>query len=81
METIDVPLDELNPSQYNPRVMPEKMMQRLGKGMREFGVVEPLVVNKRTGTVVGGHQRLEAARRAGLMTLMKHGRPVEAEPV
>ena len=47
---------------YNPRRISAHDMQALRRSMREFGVVEPIVVNKRTRHVVGGHQRIEAAR-------------------
>jgi len=41
--------------------MSEKDMEKLVRSLDEFGFVEPIVVNTRTGLVVGGHQRLEAA--------------------
>ena len=47
---------------YNPRVIDDSSQKKLIKGIRENGLVEPLVVNKRTGnTLVSGHQRLTAA--------------------
>lgn len=47
---------------YNPRVIDDSNQKKLIKGIRENGLVEPLVVNKRTGnTLVSGHQRLTAA--------------------
>lgn len=47
---------------YNPRVIDDSNQKKLIKVIRENGLVEPLVVNKRTGnTLVSGHQRLTAA--------------------
>lgn len=47
---------------YNPRVIDDSNQKKLIKGIRENGLVEPLVVNKRTGnTLVSGHQRLTAS--------------------
>lgn len=47
---------------YNPRIIDDSNQKKLIKGIRENGLVEPLVVNKRTGnTLVSGHQRLTAA--------------------
>lgn len=46
---------------YNPRVIDEGNQKKLVKAIRENGLIEPLVWNKRTGVLVGGHQRLTAA--------------------
>jgi hypothetical protein len=43
---------------YNPRVMSDKARGRLREGIETVGEVQPLVWNKRTGNLVGGHQRL-----------------------
>lgn len=46
---------------YNPRIIDETNQKKLIKAIRENGLIEPLVWNKRTGVLVGGHQRLTAA--------------------
>lgn len=46
---------------YNPRIIDESNQKKLIKAIRENGLIEPLVWNKRTGVLVGGHQRLTAA--------------------
>lgn len=46
---------------YNPRVIDEGNMKKLVKNIRENGLIEPVVWNKRTGVLVGGHQRITAA--------------------
>jgi ParB-like chromosome segregation protein Spo0J len=54
-------LADLNPAPYNPRrrLRPgDREFERLKASLREFGLVEPLIWNKRTGNLVGGHQRL-----------------------
>lgn len=44
---------------YNPRKITEEAKKTLKRGMKKFGLVGGIVVNKRSGfTVVGGHQRL-----------------------
>lgn len=45
---------------YNPRVIDENNQKKLIKAIKENGLIEPLVWNKRTGVLVGGHQRLTA---------------------
>lgn len=54
---------------YNPRTIDDASMEKLRASLREFGAAEPVVVNLRTGNLVGGHQRVEAARLEGWPTL------------
>lgn len=42
----------------NPRLITDANRKRLAKGLKEFGLVEPLVWNKRTKHLVSGHQRI-----------------------
>lgn len=44
---------------YNPRIMDPKTKKRLRKNIAKHGLVAALTWNKRTGNLVGGHQRLE----------------------
>lgn len=53
----------------NPRWMPESQMAALTESLTEFGLVEQLIINTRTKQIVGGHQRVEAAIKAGFKTL------------
>ena len=49
---------DLKPAPYNPRRIDPAAMQGLTKSLERFGDVQPIVWNKRSGQVVGGHQRL-----------------------
>jgi ParB-like nuclease family protein len=65
-----LPLSKLKPAAYNPRTITDEAMARLEASTAEFGLVEPLVVNKRTGwTVVGGHQRLKLLQKRGVKSV------------
>lgn len=64
MQIVEVSVGKLNPSAYNPRVISDEDMDNLKRVMEEFGCVEPLVVNK-DFSVIGGHQRLVAAKDLG----------------
>lgn len=44
---------------YNPRIMDDAAKKRLKKNIAKHGLVAALTWNKRTGNLVGGHQRLE----------------------
>jgi hypothetical protein len=50
---------DLTPADYNPREITEKALDGLKSSITEFGLVQAAVWNKRTGNVVGGHQRLK----------------------
>lgn len=54
---------------YNPRKISDSEMESLRRSMRFFGVVEPIIVNKRSGSIVGGHQRVKAAVAEGIESL------------
>ena len=62
-------ISELNPALYNPRkdLQPgDKEYEKLKKSIEEFGYVEPVIWNKQTGNIVGGHQRLKILKAQGL---------------
>lgn len=71
MKLAEVPTKELirKVAPYNPRKMSAKKMKALQKSLRYFGVVEPIVFNKRTDRIVGGHQRVHAALAEGIEKL------------
>lgn len=48
----------LTPAPYNPRIISRKALAGLEASMKTFGIPEPIILNERTGNVVGGHQRL-----------------------
>lgn len=50
---------DLRPADYNPRAITDAALAGLGASVDRFGMVEPPVYNKRTGNLVGGHQRLK----------------------
>jgi hypothetical protein len=61
-------LTDLNPAPYNPRkdLQPgDPEYERLKKSIQQFDYVDPLIVNRRTGRIVGGHQRYKILRDLG----------------
>ena len=63
-----VPIDSLRPDPANPRRISDAELEALTRSLREFGLVDPIIA-QRDGTVIGGHQRLLAARRLGYKTV------------
>ncbi len=65
-------IDELRPSEYNPRKASRKQYNDLKKSIKRFGFVNPLVVNSaenRKNTVIGGHFRLMVAKDMGFRSV------------
>ena len=63
-----ISVGELKAAPYNPRkdLKPgDAEYEKLKRSIEEFGYVEPVIWNKRTGTVVGGHQRLKVMKDLG----------------
>lgn len=63
-----IPIEKLNPAKYNPRkdLKPgDPEYEKLKRSIEEFGYVEPIVWNERTGNVVGGHLRLKILKELG----------------
>ncbi len=62
----DVAIDDLRPDPANPRRIGEDELDALERSLRQFGFVQPVLARREDQTVIGGHQRLVAARRLGL---------------
>jgi len=58
---------ELKPNPKNPNTHPEKQIELLGKIIKEQGWRASITVSKRSGLIVKGHGRLEAAFKAGIL--------------
>lgn len=61
-------LDDIAPANYNPRIElnendPE--YDKIKNSIEQFGYVDPIIYNKRTNTIVGGHQRYTVLRDLG----------------
>ncbi len=61
-------ISTLKPAEYNPRKISRHDLEQLKASIKKFGAVQPAVVNQhptRKNIIVGGHQRIEAARQLG----------------
>ena len=58
-------ITKLKKAEYNPRKISDENLARLTESLKEFGLVQPIVVNKRNNVIVGGHQRLKAWEALG----------------
>lgn len=65
-ETVRMPLAMLLPADYNPRRISDRAMKGLRASLERFGELGGIVYNKRTGSLVGGHQRVKALAAMGI---------------
>src|ERR1035437_9670120 len=65
----EVPIDLLRPDPANPGRITEGELDSLERSLRQFRFVQPVLARRQDRVVIGGHQRLVAARRLGLATV------------
>jgi len=61
-------MSELNAAPYNPRQITDKQVERLKNSITEFSLVEPIIWNRQTGNIVGGHQRYKVLQSLGIQS-------------
>ena len=57
---------DILPADYNPRSISDAAMSGLSKSIERFGLVQPIIWNRRSERVVGGHQRLKVLANQGV---------------
>jgi len=51
---------KLLPHPDNPRIITDDQKEKLGKSMHEFGDLSGIVLNKKDGYLIAGHQRIQS---------------------
>ena len=65
MEIELVALDDLIPDKSNTKKHPEKNLDVIKGSLKKWNQVEPLVVQKSTGVIIGGNGRYEVMKQLG----------------
>lgn len=71
-QLVPTPINDLTPSEYNPRINDDEGIQKLMNSMQEHGFVGACIVNSaknRKNIIIAGHTCVEAARRLGMNTV------------
>ena len=63
---INLPIGDLKADPGNPRRISDEDLEALTRSIREFGLIDPIIARKDDKVIIGGHQRLLAARKLGL---------------
>ena len=61
-----LPIGDLRPDPANPRRITDEELESLTRSVREFGLIDPIIARREDQVVIGGHQRLLAARKLGM---------------
>ena len=72
LKIVYVPIEQLKPSEYNPRRWNKTQMDALKESIQRFSIVDPVIANsapERMNVLVGGHMRLKAAKELGMETV------------
>jgi DNA modification methylase len=69
MQIEHVDIETLRPNPANPRRISDAELESLTRSLREWGFVQPVLARREDKTVIGGHQRLLAARKLGMKTV------------
>jgi DNA modification methylase len=69
LQVEEVEIDSLRPDAANPRRISDAQLESLTRSLREYGFVQPVLARREDNVIIGGHQRLLAARRLGYKTV------------
>lgn len=65
VEVIHLKISEIQNAKYNPRKISDHQFEGLKNSLKTWGFVDPVIVNKRNNTIVGGHMRVRAWESLG----------------
>lgn len=65
-QTEMVAISKLTPNPRNPRTVKSEAFERLKQQIKDLGQYKPIIVDKRTGYIIGGHMRAEALKSMGV---------------
>ena len=72
IKIVEVPINELRASEYNPRKHSKEQADQLKESIKRFTLVEPVICNsapERNNVIIGGHFRVEVAKELGMETV------------
>lgn len=65
---VEFPLDQIRPSDTNPKLHPERQLSMLEASLRRFQHMSPILITK-AGELIAGHARVIVGKRVGLSTI------------
>ena len=65
MNVINIPIDEIKPYDRNAKQHNEKQVKNVAQSIKEFGFVQPVVIDDNNEIIIG-HCRFQAAKRLNM---------------
>lgn len=69
MEIVNINIDDIQLSEYNPRIISGRNYERLSRNIEQFGLISPIIVNLNNNHIIGGHQRYKVLLEKGVTEL------------
>ena len=69
MKTEKIQFNDIIPAEYNPRKITPEDFEKLSNSIREFGFVDPIIINLKNKNIIGGHQRYKVLKDMGVAEL------------
>ena len=64
-----IKMTDIKPTEYNPRMISDNELKKLKNSIENFGLVDPIIINLKNNTIIGGHQRYKALNKLGIESL------------
>ena len=62
LEVKEININDIHEAEYNPRTISNTELTKLKNNIQEFGIVDPIIVNLKNNTIIGGHQRYKVLK-------------------
>ena len=59
MDNETIKITDIVPARYNPRKISNEDYNKLSKSIKEYGLVDPIIINLNNNRIIGGHQRFD----------------------
>lgn len=61
----NVKIDKLKPYENNAKIHPEKQIEQIANSIKEFGFINPVLIDSEYG-IIAGHGRILGAKKLGM---------------
>ena len=68
MNSIWISIEDISPWENNPRIN-DHAVQQIAVSIKQYGFINPIIVQKNSNRIIAGHTRYKAAKMLGLATL------------
>ena len=58
-----IKLKDIKPAPYNPRQITPQDLEKLNQSIKEYGLVDPILIHLKDNTIIGGHQRYKILKQ------------------